>query len=68
MCAATMTEQDELTVNEVAKILRVSRYTVINRITEGKLRARQEGREWRIRRSDLDEYRRSTQYEPKRPE
>ena len=62
MCAMTM--EQELTVAEVAKRLRVSRYTVVNRIEAGLLKARKEGREYRIRASDLEDYIQRTQYRP----
>lgn len=53
-------QQEELTVDEVAKRLRVHRETVIRRIETGQLLARKEGREWRIHPDDLDAYIRST--------
>lgn len=67
MSAATMAER-ELTVDEVADLLRMSRNTVIKRIKQGELIARQEGREWRIRPSDLEAYRQSKRYDPHHPD
>jgi len=45
-----------LTVKEVAEILRVSQPTVLRMIDDGELRAIRVRNQWRIRRSDLDEY------------
>jgi len=61
--SATMTEK-QYTTQEVAEILRVHRLSVIRRIEKGKLRARKEGNEWRIRESDLEAYIQSTYDEP----
>ena len=47
---------DLLTVKEVAEILRVSQPTVLRMIDDGELRAIRVRNQWRIRRSDLDEY------------
>ncbi len=58
-----MTQEQELTVSEVAQRLRVSSLTVIRRIQSGKLRARKEGGEWRIRQDDLQTYIDSTYYQ-----
>lgn len=69
MGAATMTEEErEYTLDEVSAILRLKRNAIVARIKQGKLKARQEGREWRIRPSDLEAYRRSTQYNPNNPD
>jgi excisionase family DNA binding protein len=56
-----MEEQEEYTVQEVAKRLRLNRYTVIQRINARQLRARKEGKEYRIRKDWLEEYIRSTE-------
>ncbi len=45
-----------LDVLDVASYLKISKYTVINRIKEGKLRAYKQGNYWRIRRESLLEY------------
>ena len=58
MSAVSMDQ--EYTTEEVAERLRVHRLTVIKRIEEGRLVARKEGREWRIKASDLEDYIRST--------
>ena len=47
---------DLLTVKEVAEILRVSQPTVLRMIDDGELRAIRVRTQWRIRRSDLDDY------------
>lgn len=47
---------DLLTVKEVAELLRVSQPTVLRMIDDGDLRAIRVRTQWRIRRSDLDEY------------
>lgn len=49
-------EERELTVEEVADRLRVSKMTVTRRIAARKLRARREGHSWRILESDLKIY------------
>ncbi len=56
--------EQEFTTEEVAARLRVHRLTVIRRIEAGLLPARKEGREWRIKASDLEAYIQST-YPPK---
>lgn len=45
-----------LTVEEVAKILRVSTATVYALIASGELKATQVGRQYRISEDDLNEY------------
>jgi excisionase family DNA binding protein len=57
--SAVLMEQ-EYTTEEVAARLRIHRLTVIRRIEAGVLPARKEGREWRIRASDLEAYIQST--------
>ena len=47
---------DLLTVKEVAEILRISQPTVLRIIDDGELRAIRVRNQWRIRRSDLDDY------------
>ena len=47
---------DLLTVKEVAEILRVSQPTVLRMIDDGELPAIRVRNQWRIRRSDLDDY------------
>ena len=47
---------DLLTVKEVAEILRVSQPTVLRMIDDGELRAIRVRNQWRIRRTDLDDY------------
>lgn len=47
---------DLLTVKEVAGVLRVSQPTVLRMIDDGELRAIRVRNQWRIRRSDLDDY------------
>ena len=53
-------EEQELTIAEVARRLRVSERTVLRRIIAGLLRARKEGKKWRITKSDLADYIEST--------
>lgn len=65
--SALMTDQ-VLTVEEVAARLRVSHMTVIRRLEAGKIRARREGRLWRILESDLQDYIASTYNQPKEEE
>jgi excisionase family DNA binding protein len=62
MCAI-MADQ-ELTAEDVAGRLRVSRMTVMRRIKAGKIRARYEGGYWRILESDLQKYIASTYNQP----
>jgi len=50
------TEADELSLHEVAEILDVHYMTAYRYVRLGILPARREGRSWRIRRADLDEY------------
>jgi excisionase family DNA binding protein len=52
--------EQEYTTEEVAARLRVHRLTVIRRIEAGVIPARKEGREWRIKASDLEAYIQST--------
>ena len=47
---------DLLTVKEVAEILRVSQPTVLRMIDDGELRAIRVRNQWRIRRSELEDY------------
>ncbi len=51
-----MADEIVYTLEEVAKILRISESTVKRLIEDGELRARKVGRQWRIRKIDLDEY------------
>ena len=44
------------TVEEVAKILRVSEQTVRTLIREGNLPAKRIGRVWRVKKEDFEEY------------
>ena len=54
---AAMTQSSELlTVKEVAAILRVSQPTVLRMIDDGELPAIRVRTQWRIRRSNLDDY------------
>lgn len=64
MSATTMEHARELTLDEVAERLRISSYTVRRRILEGKLKARKEGREYRVREHDLETYLRNTEFKP----
>ncbi|MEK5089096.1 helix-turn-helix domain-containing protein [Paenibacillus sp. FSL M8-0228] len=45
-----------LDVIDAAKYLKVSKYTVINRIKQGQLKAYKQGRGWRIKREWLLDY------------
>lgn len=45
-----------LDVIDAAEYLKVSKYTVINRIKQGQLKAYKQGRGWRIKREWLFEY------------
>ncbi len=47
---------DLLTVKEVAERLRVSQPTILRMIDDGELPAIRVRNQWRIRRSDLDDY------------
>ncbi len=44
------------TIEEVAKILRVSTATVRNLIERGELKAFRVGNQWRVKKEDLDAY------------
>ena len=48
--------QQFYTIEEIAKMLRVSEATVRNLISSGELPAAQVGRQWRISQADLDKY------------
>ena len=61
MCAITMEQDQELTLAQVASYLNVSVQTVKRRIEAGRIQARREGNEWRIRSSEVQRYYRSTQ-------
>ena len=52
--------EQEYTTHEVARRLRINRLTVIRKIEAGEIRARKQGREWRIAKEDLEAYIRST--------
>jgi excisionase family DNA binding protein len=56
----THDEAEELTLNQVCQRLKRSRYYVYDLIKSGKLRARREGKEYRILESDLTAYIQST--------
>jgi len=49
-----MTQTELLSVNEAAAILGRTPLTIRRQISEGKLRARKVGRQWRIDRAELD--------------
>lgn len=51
-----MADSDVLTVEEVAKELRVSAQTVRKIIEDGELKAFRVRGQWRIKREDLDRY------------
>ena len=51
-----MPDQQYLTVEEVARLLRVSPPTVRQLIESGELKAVRVGRQFRIAREDLDDY------------
>lgn len=48
--------QDLMTIEEAARVLGVSHLTVYRLIKRGRLRALRVGRDFRIRRSDMDRY------------
>lgn len=57
-----MTEPDrELTVVDVAQRLGIGTERVRERIKTGRLKARKEGRGWRIKESDLQQYLKETE-------
>jgi len=49
-------ENDILTVEEVAELLKTSTKTVYNLINEKKLKATKIGRSWRVTRTDIFDY------------
>ena len=49
-----MTQTELLSVNEAAAIVGRTPLTIRRQISEGKLRARKVGRQWRIERAELD--------------
>jgi excisionase family DNA binding protein len=63
--AMTMTEERFLTLDEVAERVGFHRVTVRKWIVDGELVASRIGREYRIRKSDLDEFMRRKQIKPK---
>lgn len=65
--AYTMIEERIFTVDQVAELLSYHRKTVIKWITDGELVASKLGRrEYRIRKSDLDDFMRRKQIKPKK--
>ncbi len=64
MCAVLMENKPKLdpeySIEEVAEALGVSHGTVRERIRTGKLKARREGKLYRIRKSDFEAYVQST--------
>lgn len=56
MAALTDEERAErpLTVDEAAEFLKVNRSTVLKWLKEGKIRAAKIGREWRIKKAEID--------------
>ena len=52
----TMADDELLTTTEVAARLKVTRQTVQRLINTGKLVASRVGREWRVKRSELDAF------------
>ena len=52
----TTTDDELLTTGEVATRLKVTRQTVQRLISAGKLVASRVGREWRVKRSELDAF------------
>ncbi len=52
--------QKELTLSEVAERLGVSYETALRRVKAKKIRARKEGKEYRVKVSDLEKYIKST--------
>jgi excisionase family DNA binding protein len=49
-------ENDILTVEEVAELLKVSTKTIIRFINKKSLKASKLGRSWRIRKSDINDF------------
>lgn len=62
MCAIYM--EQELTTDDVAHRLRVSRLTVLRLIHRKELRARKQGQEYRIRQDWLEDYIKRTEVYP----
>lgn len=60
--------EKEYTIEELEKILRLERNTIYRRIHSGQLRARREGRGWRVPQSDLDAYIESTYHRKREQE
>jgi excisionase family DNA binding protein len=58
-----MAQQEYLTVEEVAALLRVSEATVRGLISRGELRAMMVGKQYRISREALQEYERKHSYQ-----
>lgn len=66
--SAVIMEDQELTLEEVARRLQISYDTALKRVRTKKIRARKEGLEWRVRESDLQKYIESTYEDTYRPE
>lgn len=49
-----------ITLHDAARVLKVHYMTVYRYVRQGRLRATQVGREWRVERADLDEFRAAT--------
>ena len=46
--------EEVLTVEEVAKLKRISKQTVLKLLHEGEIKGKKYGREWRVKRKDLE--------------
>jgi excisionase family DNA binding protein len=57
-------QPEELLMEEVMARLRKTKRYCTDLIKKGRLPARKEGREWRVKRVDLDAYIESTRYKP----
>lgn len=61
-----MTKEDEYyTIKEVAEILKVAYLTVYRWVRDEKIKAYQLGKEYRIKRDDLDKFMESSKYKTK---
>jgi len=63
-----MKDEQYYTLEQVAKLLQVSQRTIIRLIKTGRLPAVRVGKQWRIARSDLQEYLRSSGQQPPPPD
>lgn len=56
LSSVNYTDDEIMTVNDVAQYLKISVITTYRLVQEGKIPAFKVGRSWRVKRSDLDDF------------